>query len=249
MWNLMGWDNAATMASDVDAPSATYPRAIFGALALVVLTYVLPVACMGIAGVPTGGWTTGAWVDAARLFGGLPLALAMAMAGALSAIGMFNALVLSYSRLPEALSADGLLHPALSWRHPATKAPVRAIVLCAVAYTACLTLGFERLVALDVVFYGASLILEFIALLVLRVREPQLRRPFRIPGGVATLVAVALPPSLLLLFAVAAAWKADQDGRGFVLTALVGMAGPLLYGWASRRLPRAIDADETDGSR
>jgi hypothetical protein len=31
--------------------------------------------------------------------------------------------------------------------------------------------------------YGASLTLEFVALICLRIREPELKRPFRVPGG------------------------------------------------------------------
>jgi len=45
----------------------------------------------------------------------------------------------------------------------------------------CLGLGFERLVTIDILLYGASLSLEFVALVVLRIREPELRRPFAFP--------------------------------------------------------------------
>jgi len=38
-----------------------------------------------------------------------------------------------------------------------------------------LNLGFERLVTLDIMIYGASLALEFIALICLRIREPELK--------------------------------------------------------------------------
>ena len=58
-----------------------------------------------------------------------------------------------------------------------------AILVCAVAWCLCLPLGFEKLVLIDIMIYGASLTLEFLALVVLRIREPQLKRPFRVPGG------------------------------------------------------------------
>ncbi len=44
--------------------------------------------------------------------------------------------------------------------------------------------------------------LEFIALIVLRVREPELPRPFRVPGGMLGAIAVGIPPVLLLGFSV-----------------------------------------------
>jgi amino acid transporter len=66
----------------------------------------------------------------------------------------------------------------------------------------CLGLGFERLVTIDILLYGASLSLEFTALIMLRVREPELPRPFRVPGGMLGAVAVGIAPMLLLGFSV-----------------------------------------------
>src|SRR5215471_8416887 len=42
MWNYMGWDNASTIAQEVERPQRTYPRAMIAAVILVSLTYVLP---------------------------------------------------------------------------------------------------------------------------------------------------------------------------------------------------------------
>jgi amino acid transporter len=50
--------------------------------------------------------------------------------------------------------------------------------------------------------YGASLLLEFVALICLRIREPELKRPFRVPGGMFGAIAVGIPPVLLLGFAI-----------------------------------------------
>jgi amino acid transporter len=45
-------------------------------------------------------------------------------------------------------------------------------------------------------------VLEFVALVFLRIREPELRRPFRVPGGMAGAVGVGICPLLLLGFAM-----------------------------------------------
>src|SRR6266404_203569 len=42
MWNYMGWDNASTIAQEVERPQRTYPKAMIAAVILVSLTYVLP---------------------------------------------------------------------------------------------------------------------------------------------------------------------------------------------------------------
>jgi amino acid transporter len=50
MWNYMGWDNASTVAQDVENPQRTYPRAMIASTALVAVTYILPLAAMALAG-------------------------------------------------------------------------------------------------------------------------------------------------------------------------------------------------------
>jgi hypothetical protein len=55
---------------------------------------------------------------------------------------------------------------------------------------------------LDVLLTGLSILLEFWALVALRVREPELARPFRIPGGLAGAVAIGVPPMGLMIAAV-----------------------------------------------
>jgi amino acid transporter len=120
----------------------------------------------------------------------------------MSGFGMFNALVMSYSRLPLAMAQDGMLPKVFAKLHPKSRAPWVAIIALAIGWGLALNIGFERLVTLDIMIYGASLTLEFVALIVLRFKEPELKRPFRVPGGLFGAIAVGIPPTLLLGFAV-----------------------------------------------
>jgi amino acid transporter len=202
MWNYMGWDNASTIAAEVERPQRTYPRAIIIAVAIVAISYVLPVAALAFTGIAPSAFETGSWADLAALIVGPWLRITLVLGGMLSAFGMFNALVMSYSRLPLAMSQDGMLPRIFGKLHPRTRAPWVAILACAVGWGACLGLGFERLVTIDVLLYGLSLLLEFAALVALQVREPQLRRPFRAPGGMIGAVMLGVCPALLLGFSV-----------------------------------------------
>jgi amino acid transporter len=244
----MGWDNASTIAAEVEEPQRTYPIAMLAAVSLVAITYVIPVAAVAHSGIDPQAWTTGSWVDAARLLGGPWLARGVVLGGAICGVGMFNALVLSYSRLPAAMASDGLLPRPLVWHHPATGAPWVAIAACCLAYTACLGLGFVRLLEIDVIIYGASLILEFVALIVLRVREPQLVKPFKIPGGPVALALMALPPTTLI---AVAGWvgRHEQAGRlpALTLGAILVVPGPLLY-WIGSKWPFRAKRDRWPGS-
>ena len=77
-----------------------------------------------------------------------------------------------------------------------------AIVILSIAWAASLGLSFDKLIMLDLLLYGASLILEFLALIMLRIREPQLARPFRVPGGLPGAIALGVGPTALLVIAM-----------------------------------------------
>ena len=202
MWNYMGWDNASTIATEVERPQQTYPRAMLATVAIVSASYVLPCAAMWITGLPASSWETGAWADIAQLMGGPVLRIALVAGGMMSGFGMFNALVMSYSRLPLAMAQDGMLPKVFGKLHRKSRAPWVAILALAIGWGLALNLGFERLITLDIMIYGASLTLEFVALIFLRIREPELKRPFRVPGGLVGAIAVGIPPVLLLGFAI-----------------------------------------------
>jgi len=199
MWNYMGWDNASTIATEVERPQRTYPRAMLAAVVIVALSYIVPVAAVWITGLPAAAWETGSWADIAGLLGGPVLRIALVVGGMFSAFGMFNALVMSYSRLPLAMAQDGML-PRIFGKLNRRRAPWVAIIALAIGWACCLGLGFERLVTIDILIYGMSLTLEFMALVVLRIREPHLARPFRVPGGLFGAIAVGIAPVLLLGF-------------------------------------------------
>jgi len=248
LWNYMGWDNASTIAQEVEDPQRNYPRAMLLAAALVALTYIVPLLAVGLAGMNPAQFTTGAWTDAARFIAGpglfgSALVLAVVVGGMLNGGGMFNALMLSYARVPYALAQDGLLPRFLTrtTRASPTRAPVpwASIVVCAIAWALALQLSFERLISIDLVLYGASLLLEFVALAVLRVREPALPRPFRIPGGLAAAIAAGLGPAGLIVFALVAA-RTERVGSlpALAFAAIIAALGPLAWLLARLSTPR-----------
>ncbi len=202
MWNYMGWDNASTIATEVERPQRTYPRAMVVSVCIVAVSYILPFAAMWMTGLTPTAWETGSWADIAGLLGGPLLRVGVVLGGMISAFGMFNALVMSYSRLPLAMAQDGMLPAIFGKLQKNSRAPWVAIIALAMGWAMCLGLGFARLVTLDILLYGASLFLEFMALAVLRFREPDLARPFRVPGGRLGAIAIGIPPIMLLAFSV-----------------------------------------------
>jgi amino acid transporter len=250
MWNYMGWDNASTVAQEVENPQRNYPRAMIFATILVAVTYILPLAAMALAGHSTSSFSTGDWADAATALGGtglmgVGLGLAVVAGGAMTGIGMFNALVMSYSRLPMAMAEDGLL-PRIVARRNSRGVPWVSVLLCGLAWALALNLKFERLISIDLILYGSSLLLEFVALVALRLREPDLARPFK-AGNLAVACLLGVGPAALIGYAL---W-ASRDEKLFGTTSAllfavaVGLLGlPLYWIAAALRARRRLAASD-----
>ena len=232
MWNTMGWDQASTIAREVENPRRTYIVAMLGAVGLVTACYVVPVTASALAGVSASQFAAGAWVEAGRLLGGNGLAVAITAGGVLTAIGMFNALTMSYARLPFAMAQQGML-PAWLARVNRRRVPWACVVALGVCWLLALGFGFKRLLLMDVVLYGASLLLEFVALVVLRVRAPTMARPFRVPGGLGVAALLGVPSAVLLGYAAWAS-RGEMLGRhpALLWCGVIAFAGVAAYGLA-----------------
>ncbi len=236
MWNYMGWDNASTIAQEVERPQKTYPKAMIAAVILVSLTYILPFVSVYFTGTPASAFSEdGSWASVAGRLGGTILGIQwlrfmVTIGGMMSAFGMFNALVMSYSRLPLAMARDGMMPRLFGKVTKKNETPWVAIVVLASCWALCLGLGFKRLVTLDIMLYGAALMLEFVTLVALRIREPKLRRSFRVPGGMAGAVSCGLfPLALLILAMVESEQESILNMNGLFFGAIIILAGFGLY--------------------
>jgi amino acid transporter len=237
LWNYIGWDNASTAQGEVRDASRTYPRALAFALPLVVASYFVPLLpALGATDWRT--WTEGGWPEIAQNAGGSvghALAIWIAVAGMVSALALFNALLLSYSRVPFAIADDGYL-PAPLARTDNNGTPRNAVLVSAIVYSAFVLIPFGSLVVADVLLYSLALSLEFASLVMLRRREPDLRGAFRIPIGANAVTALAALPMLVLLVVIFLSFRDGEYG----LPALIGTAvaivlGPLTF-YVSARL-------------
>ena len=240
MWNFMGWDNASTIAAEVENPQKTYGRAMLSSALLVAVAYLIPVAACWRAGISSEGWTTGTWAIMAHQIAGKWAFLGVVIGGIIFGIGMFNSLALSYTRVPYAMAEDGWL-PSIFKKLNRFGVPWVSVIACAIGWALALTLGFVKLIELDVAIYGLSLILEFAALIALRIKEPKLPRPFRVPGGVMGCVVASIGPTLLIVLAVIESvhqtttiWGWTFNNLAVAMTVVV--LGPLQYWVAVRGL-------------
>ena len=237
LWNYIGWDNPSTVQGEVKDPSRTYPRALAFALPLVTIGYFVPLlTTLGASDWTT--WTEGGWPQIAASSAGVAgrwIAIWIGLGGMISALALFNALLLGYSRIPFVLADDGLLPKALA-KLDAHGTPRTAVIVSAVFYSLFALVAFGKLIVADVLLYSVALFLEFGALIQLRKTEPSLRGVFRIPLGRTGVAVLASLPMIVLVGVIGVSFADGEYGLPAVIgTAVAIAAGPLMYRLAQRR--------------
>ena len=213
-----GWAGVIYFSEEVQHPGRDIPRALLGGvltiaaiylLVNVALLYVLPIS--GIAGreFPAG--------DAANvIFGqhGDTIFRCITIVSMLSAI---NALHLMATRVIFAMSRDGLFTKRAAVVNVGGTPTVSLFLSAAVAVLFILFgQTFERVIIICAFFFVANYILSFVSLFVLRFREPDTPRPYRVWGYPVT-PGLALVGSVLFL---AGAVYADRTNSLYALLLL-----------------------------
>ncbi|HEX8941815.1 MAG TPA: APC family permease [Gemmatimonadaceae bacterium] len=236
LWNYIGWDNASTVQGEVRDASRSYPRALALALPLVTLGYFVPLLST-LAASDWTTWTDGGWpsiASAAAGSAGRWIGTWVALGGMVSALALFNALLLAYSRIPFVMATDGLLPSNLA-RTDQRGTPRNAVIVSAIFYSVFVLVPFGRLVVADVLLYSLALFLEFGALVRLRRTEPNLRGAFRIPLQRRWVALLAAVPMAVLVGVVIIAFHDGEYGLPAVIGAAVAIVlGPIAYKAVSR---------------
>nr|UJH94615.1 Bat1 [Starmerella bombicola] len=192
IWAYDGWDNLNFLVGDMRNPKRDLPKVISSAMPLVILAYCI-VNCAYFAALsgPDLDKSTSVVLTLGRLTGSKAIELAISFGVALSCAGALNASITSMVSLVQVVAQSGVLPKALMQRKWALVSQVLATgAYCAIG-------EFKQLVA----FYGAAgysfYLLTVVGLLILRFREPDLRRPFK-AWLIAPILFILLSGTLLL---------------------------------------------------
>ena len=227
---FLGFDVVAITAEESRNPESDVPFGIIGSLGLCSLIYLA--AALTLVGMvsytrinPDAPFST--------VFRqvGLPWAADLVGLGAIIGItSVLYMLLLAQPRVLFAMARDGLLPPAVAALHPRHHTPHRMTLICgaAVALVASLT-PIDKLAFLCNIGTLFAFLLVCLGVLVLRVTQPALPRPFRCPAGKPVAAAGALVCLALMLSMPAGSWL-----RLFIWLAL-GLSVYFLYAWRSGR--------------
>lgn len=237
LWNYSGWDNVSTFAGEVDNPKRNYPLALLISVPLITLLYIFPI---GVGVAATNNWSEWQTGDIAKVAGQVvgPWLGAMVSLGVMFSVwSLFNSQLLYTSRLPSAMAEDGFFPKWIATRNSRWGTPHVTLVICALIYSLFSLMDFKKLVVINVLVYSTALILQFVALIKLRLHKPSFPRPFKIPGGwfgitLATASVVSFAALCLVSFILGTgdSWKQVAVAGGMLLT------GPIVYKIATRVL-------------
>ena len=102
-----------------------------------------------------------------------------------------------------------------------------------------ISLDFDAILCIDNFFTAVGAVLEFAAIVKLRIAAPELPRPYRIPLGTAGLVAfLAIPTSWSLVIC----YVTFRDSIQSAITISASSQGPMRYACSATRIamPRAL---------
>jgi len=178
-----GWTGPIYFGEELQNPGRDIPRTMISGVLLVMGIYLLLNAAF-LAVIPLREMAGDPFVAAsaaARLFGPTgDTVLRIVMI--ISLIASVNALVLMASRIPFAMSRDGLL-PAILERVNPGGTPVPALLAAiAMSLVLIMTNTFNTVLAMLAFLFVANYALTFSAVFIMRVRQPEAPRPFRVPG-------------------------------------------------------------------
>ncbi|MFI5143070.1 MAG: APC family permease [Thermoanaerobaculales bacterium] len=199
-YDYWGYYNVCFLGGEVKDPGRTIPRAVLASIGLVgVLYVVMNVSILGVlpwqeleaaAHAHAGLYTISLFM--ARIYGPWATHLATVLLLWTAFASVFS-LLLGYSRVPYAAALDGNYFHAFTRVHPRHRFPtVSLLALGGVAVACCFLSLADVIAALVVIRIALQFLVQAVGAIILRIRRPDLPRPFRmwlfpLPAVVASL--------------------------------------------------------------
>lgn len=239
MWLFLAVEGVPLAAEEAKNPAKDVPKGIIGAMLFLLLTATLVVVLLaGAVGSKVIGDSAVPLVDALKLTGNSTIAMAVNLLGLAGLVASFFSIIYGYSRLVFALSRAGYLPQTLSLTSD-KKVPSRALLVPGVfGFLVSLTGEGDLILAMAVVGATVSYALMSLSHILLRIKQPELARPYKTPGGIIT-SSISLVLSLIAMTGVYA-----FDPSAFFMTMGLFLIGGVYYGLYSRNKLVAATAEE-----
>ncbi len=186
-YDYWGYYNICFLGGEVKEPGRTIPRALLISIALVACIYVvMNLSILGVlpwqeldaaAGSGTRFYVASTFME--RIYGPWAARIVTVLIMWTAFASVFS-LLLGYSRVPYAAAVDGNYFGAFARVHPEGRFPhVSLLALGVVAGAACFLQLADVIAALVVIRIMVQFLFQTVGVIVLRIRRPDLPRPFR----------------------------------------------------------------------
>lgn len=181
LWAYDGWNNLNYVSGEMKNPNRDLPRVIFIGIPTVILFYILAnVAYLAVLPSNVIVHTNTVAMDFGKKLFGSVGGILFALCVALSCFGTANATVFTSSRIVFVSAKQGHIPAFFGKVSPARQTPQTAILLLAVLSIIMIVPGsFKTLVNFYSVCAWLFYFLAVLALIVLRFKEPELKRPYK----------------------------------------------------------------------
>jgi APA family basic amino acid/polyamine antiporter len=178
-----GWQSPLYFLEEDRDPARNLPRTMIGGVLSVIGIYLLVnVALLKILPMSELAGATLPAADAARAFAGANGRNLITLLSVISLVPLLNAVIMIATRVIFAMGRDGLFWSRTSTVNPGGTPDTATLLTAAIAAGLIATGTFQRLIAMTSFFLAINYSLCCLALVVLRRREPELRRPYRAWG-------------------------------------------------------------------
>jgi len=239
MWLFLAVEGVPLAAEESKDPAKDVPKGIIAAMVFLLFTAALVIFLVPSAtGAEAIGKSAVPLVDALNATGNTSLATTVNVLGLAGLVASFFSIIYGYSRLVFALSRAGYLPQFLSLTSK-RKTPTWALVIPgALGFLASLSGEGDLMLGMAVVGATISYALMSLSHILLRVKNPDMPRPYKTPGGTIT-SGISLVLSLVALTGVYA-----FDPRAFIYTIILYAIGASYYFFYSKNHLVAKTADE-----
>ncbi|EFG46577.1 ethanolamine permease [Brevibacterium mcbrellneri ATCC 49030] len=246
IWFFLAIEGVPLAAEESANPKKDMPRGIMVAMGTLVLSGALMLIIVpGTLGASSAGVSDNPLPEAVRSIYGNNSVLATFVnwAGLAGLVASFFSIIFAYSRQLFALSRAGYLPRFLSLTGSKKTPYLALIVPGTIGFSLAVVTGGTGGILLNVAVFGAtvSYVLLNLSHIVLRFKEPQLKRGYRTPGGAVT-TSVAL---VLALIAVVATFFVDIKAAGIAAGVLMLF---IAYFWFYSRRHLVAKAPEEEFS-
>jgi amino acid transporter len=230
MWMYSGYESMSMVAGEIENPQRLIPRALLINMGIVISFYFITTLVLAMAAPNGASFSTGGeegtvdFIGVGKAIGGQFIRYGLIAAMIAGNLGLFMGYLASGSRPAYVLAKDKLFATWWAKEHKRFGTPWVAILFMATLDSLLIIGSFQFLIVIDVFLLMFAYIVIMVSAVILRKKEPDLPRGYRIPLNTWGLALFVTPAILIAVYALI-----SNGWSYFVAGCLAVLSGPLAY--------------------